>query len=102
MIWATWSPHGRNVVDQVNGIVDRWGDQARVIMVDFQEDPGEVKSFLSGKNPKAKVYLDRSGSFSKNHSVTHLPGLVIFRDGNAAFSGKLSRDPDTIIAQTLG
>jgi len=102
VVWATWSPHSRDVVDQVNAIVDRWGGQARVIMIDFQEDPDEVRAFLNDKRTKAKVYLDQSGSFSKNYSVTHLPGLVIFRDGNAAFSGKLSRDPDSVIAQTLG
>ena len=102
VVWASWSPHCRNIDSRANAIGDRWGAQARVIMVDFQEDRSEVEAFLSGKNIKVPVYLDQSGAFSKKHSVTNLPGLVIFKDGNVAFSGKLSRDPNSIISQTLG
>jgi thiol-disulfide isomerase/thioredoxin len=102
VVWASWSPHCRNIVNQVNGIADRWGSQARVIMVDFQEEKPDVEAFLAGKRPKASVYLDKSGAFSKKYSVTNLPGMVIFRDGTAAFSGKLPRNPDSVISQTLG
>jgi len=102
VVWASWSPHCRNIVAQVDAIADRWGSSARVIMVDFQEDRSEVEAFLEGKKTKAPVYLDTSGAFSKQYSVTNLPGLVIFKDGNAVFSGKLSRNPDSIISQTLG
>lgn len=102
VVFAGWSPHCRDIVQRTNAIADRWGSQARVIMVDFQEDRAEVESFLSGNKPAARVYLDESGAFSKRHSVTNLPGLVIFKDGNALFSGKLSRDPDSVISQTLG
>lgn len=102
VVWASWSPHCRNIDSRVNSISDRWGAQAKVIMVNFQEDRSEVDAFLDGENVKVPVYLDPSGAFSKKHSVTNLPGLVIFKDGNVAFSGKLSRDPNAIISQTLG
>lgn len=102
VVWASWSPHCRNIVQQVDAIASRWGGQAKVIMVDFQEDRGDVEAFLGGGRTKAPVYLDKSGAFSKKYSVTNLPGLVIFKDGTAAFSGKLSRNPDSIISQTLG
>jgi len=102
VVWASWSPHCRNIVSQVDAIAATWGSQAKVIMVNFQEDRAEAEAFLSGGRPKAPVFLDQSGAFSKAHSVTNLPGLVIFKDGAAAFSGKLSRNPDSIISQTLG
>jgi len=102
LVWASWSPHCRNIDSRVDAIADRWGSQARVIMVNFQEDRSEVEAFLGGKSTKVPVYLDQSGAFSKKYSVTNLPGLVIFKDGNAAFSGQLSRDPNSIISQTLG
>jgi len=102
VVWASWSPRGRDIVPRVDRIVDRWGGQARVIMVNFQEDTAAVESFLGGKRPKAPIYLDRNGAFSKNYSVTHLPGLLIFKDGVTAFSGKLPSDPNSLIAQTLG
>ena len=102
VVWASWSPHCRNIVSQVDAIAATWGSQAKVIMVNFQEDRAEAEAFLSAGRPKAPVFLDQSGAFSKAHSVTNLPGLVIFKDGAAAFSGKLSRNPDSIISQTLG
>lgn len=102
VVWASWSPRGRDIVPRVDSIVDRWGGQARVIMVNFQEDKAAVEGFLRGKRPKASIYLDRDGAFSKKYSVTHLPGLLIFKDGVTAFSGKLPPNPDSLIAQTLG
>jgi len=102
VVWASWSPHCRNIVSRVDAIAATWGSQAKVIMVNFQEDRAEAEAFLSGGRPKVPVFLDQSGAFSKAHSVTNLPGLVIFKDGATPFSGKLSRDPDSIISQTLG
>jgi len=102
VVWASWSPRGRDIVPRVDNIANRWGSQARVIMVNFQEDAATVESFLQGKRPKAPIFLDRDGGFSKKYSVTHLPGLLIFKDGVTAFSGKLPPDPDSLIAQTLG
>lgn len=102
VVWASWSPRGKDIVSRVDSIQNRWGSQARVIMVNFQEDAAAVESFLGGKRPKAAIYLDRDGAFSKKYSVTHLPGLLIFKDGVTAFSGKLPSDPDSLIAQTLG
>lgn len=102
VVWASWSPRCRDIVQRVNAIADRWGDRARVISINFQEDRSEAESFLKNQQSRAKVYLDEDGAFSKRYSVTHLPGLVIFRDGKTAFSGKLSNSPDSLIEQTLG
>ena len=102
VVWASWSPRGKDVAARTNSIVDRWGSQARIIMVNFQEDKSEAQAFLAGNKTKAKVYLDSNGAFAKRFSVTNLPGLVIFKDGNTVFSGKLPNNPDQLIAQTLG
>ncbi|MEJ2085564.1 MAG: hypothetical protein P8Y44_07780 [Acidobacteriota bacterium] len=102
VIFASWSPRGKDVVDQSNQIHDRWSSQAKVILINFQEERSEVEAFLSGKSSKAAVYLDQDGSFSKRYSVTHLPGLLILKDGTAAFSGRLTKDSDAVISQTLG
>jgi thiol-disulfide isomerase/thioredoxin len=102
VVWASWSPRGRDIISRTNEIADRWGSQARVIMVNFQEDKATVESFLQGNQAKAPIFLDRDGAFSKNYSVTHLPGLLIFKDGVTAFSGKLPPDANSLIAQTLG
>lgn len=101
IVWATWSPRSRDIVSRADAIVDQWGDRATVIMVSFQEDQEEVSSFLAGRRPRAKVYLDKDGSFSKRYSVTSLPGLVVFKEGTAVFSGKLGKASDQVIAQAL-
>ena len=101
VVWAGWSPRCRDVVDRSNALVGRWGGRARVVMVDFQEEPGEVSAFLRGKGAQARVYLDGDGSFAKAHRVTTLPGLVVYRDGEVAYQGKLPDDADAVIADAV-
>ncbi len=104
--WASWSPRCRDIVDRVNAISSAWSARARVVTVNFQEDAATVRKFLDeqkaeGKNLSAPVFLDTSGNFSKKHSVTFLPGLLIFRDGKTAFSGKLPADANPVISQAV-
>jgi hypothetical protein len=102
VIWASWSPRGKDIVARVNAIERRWGSRARVVTVNFQEDRGTVEEFLAGQNLSVPVYLDADGAFSKKHAVTTLPGLLVIRDGNVAFRGRLTDDPDTILSENLG
>jgi thiol-disulfide isomerase/thioredoxin len=99
IVWASWSPHSRNVADRVNRVVQRWSGKARVATVNFQEDRGAVESFLSGKNMGTTVYLDADGAFSKKYAVATLPGLLVIKDGQVAYRGKLPDDPDRVIAE---
>lgn len=101
VVWASWSPRGRDIVERVNAIAQRWGGQARVITVNFQEDRGAVEQFLAGKNLAVPVFLDTDGAFAKKNAVTNLPGLLIVRDGAVAFRGKLPEDVDTTIGNSL-
>lgn len=102
VVWASWSPRGRDIVERVSAIQSRWGNRARVVTVNFQEDRAAVEQFLAGKNLAVPVYLDVDGTFSKKHAVTTLPGLLVIRDGNVAYRGKLPENPDTVLAEALG
>lgn len=103
VFWTSWAPRGRDIVDRVNALVDRWGDRARVVTINFQEDGGAVRSFLAGKPPlKAPVFLDRDGELSKRNHVNSAPWLLILKDGRVSFSEKLPQDPDAVVAQVLG
>lgn len=101
VVWASWSPRSRDVVARVNPLASRWGGRARVVTVNFQEDRKEVETFLAGKGLSAPVFLDPDGAFSKKHGVATLPGLLIFKDGQVAYRGKLPDDPDQVIAGLL-
>lgn len=102
VVWAGWSPRCRDIVRRVNEIESKWKGRARVVTVNFQEDPEAIRGFLEGKNLGAPVYLDRRGTFSKRNAVTTLPGLLIYQGGEVAFKGKLPTDVDSLITRTLG
>lgn len=102
VVWASWSPRSRDIVSRVNPLASRWGGRARVITVNFQEDRGAVDSFLAGKNLGAAVFLDPDGSFSKKYAMATLPGLLIIKDGQVVYRGKLPDDPDRVIGEFLG
>ncbi len=101
VVWASWSPKCRDIVNQVNAIQRKWGGRARVATVDFQEDRGDVEAFLQGKNLSVPVYLDTDGSFSKSKAVTTLPGLLVIRDGRTAYRGRLPDDPDAVLSSAI-
>ena len=101
VIWASWSPRSRDIVERVNPLVSRWGGRARVITINFQEDRETVRSFLSGRFLLAPVFLDSEGAFSQKYRVATLPGLLIVMDGEVVFRGKLPDDPDRVIADLL-
>jgi thiol-disulfide isomerase/thioredoxin len=102
VVWASWSPRGHDIDRRVNALAARWGRQARVITVNFQEDRDTVEKFLADKNLGAPVFLDADGAFSKKHAITNLPGLLVFKDGKPAYRGKLPDDPDVVIGEILG
>jgi thiol-disulfide isomerase/thioredoxin len=101
VVWASWSPRGRDIVGRVNALAGRWGGQARVITVNFQEDRATVEGFLAGKGLRAPVFLDTDGAFAKRYAVTNLPGLLVVQNGDAAYRGKLPDDPDAVLAEII-
>ena len=97
IVFAGWSPHCADIVQRTNALAGRLGGRARVVMVDFQEDPAEVSAFLEGKGARAPVYLDSDGTFSKQHRVITLPGMVVYRDGAVTFQGKMPQDAEAAV-----
>jgi thiol-disulfide isomerase/thioredoxin len=101
VVWASWSPRSRDIIARINPIAQRWGGQARVVAVSFQENRQTVDGFLAGKNLAADVFLDEDGAFSKKYSVATLPGLLIVQNGEIKYQGKLPDDPDRVISEFL-
>lgn len=101
VVWASWSPRSRDIVERVNPIASRWSGQARVLTVNFQEDRSAVDGFLAGKSLSVPVCLDADGAFSKKYNVATLPGLLVVKDGQVAYRGKLPENPDSVIAGLL-
>lgn len=102
VFWTSWSPHSRDIVARVNPLARRWGGKARVVTVNFQEERAAVESFLAGKGLSVSVFLDGDGAFARKYSVATLPGLLIVRDGQVVYRGRLPDDPDRVIGEYLG
>jgi thiol-disulfide isomerase/thioredoxin len=101
VVWASWSPRSRDIVERVNPLAQRWSGRARVVTVNFQEDRPAVEGFLAGKGLAAPVCLDPDGAFSKKFNVATLPGLLVLKDGQVAYRGKLPDDADRVLADLL-
>lgn len=102
VVWTSWSPRCRDIVERVNALQQRWGGQARVFAVNFNEDRAEVERFLQGKAINVPVVLDADGSLSKRNAITVLPGLILVQDGKITYAGKLPDAPDSLLAGRLG
>ncbi len=101
VVWASWSPHCRDIVERVNRLNSTWSSKVRISTVVFQESPEKIRAFLRRKNMLAPIFLDTDGVFSKKHAVTSLPGLLIVDSGRVAFNGKLPANPDSLLSQTF-
>ena len=101
VIWASWSPRSRDIVERVQPLAGRWAGRARVLTVNFQEDRKAVDGFLRGRNLGAPICLDPDGAFSRKYNVATLPGLLVVKDGQVAYRGKLPDDADRVIADLL-
>ncbi len=101
VVWASWSPRCRGVAARIDRLAEAWSHEARVASVVFQEDPATVREVVARVGLDTPVYIDLSGDFSKQHAVTTLPMLLIFRDGALAFRGRLAASPDPVIERTL-
>jgi thiol-disulfide isomerase/thioredoxin len=101
VVWASWSPRSRGIVERVQPLAGRWAGRARVLTVNFQEDRQAVEGFLRGRDLGAPVCLDLDGAFSRKYNVATLPGLLVVKDGQVAYRGKLPEDADRVIADLL-
>ncbi len=101
VVWASWSPRSRDIVQRVNPLASRWKGSARVMTVNFQEERQAVEGFLAGKGLGAPVCLDPDGLFSRKYNVATLPGLLVVRNGQVVYHGKLPDDEERVIAELL-
>jgi thiol-disulfide isomerase/thioredoxin len=98
VVWASWSPRSRDIAERVSALAGRWGGKARVVTVNFQEERPAAERFLAGKHLGAPVCLDPDGAFSRKYNVATLPGLLVVKDGQVVYHGKLADDADQTLA----
>jgi thiol-disulfide isomerase/thioredoxin len=88
--WATWCPPCRESLPNLNRLSTDTSLAARglkVLAVNSQESPGDVKSFLASNRYSFPVLLDSDGSAERAYEVTGLPTtLVVGRDGSVKYA----------------
>lgn len=100
VFWASWSPKCKDIEDRTARLAQQWGGKARIVLVNFQEDPAAVREFL-GPDVQVPSFLDRDGAFAKRYSVLNLPGLLVIKDGKSLYQGRLSADVDQLLGSLL-
>ncbi len=74
-----------------------WCGPCRVIAPMIEELAAEYE----GRVKVAKLDVDYNQKTAMQFGVRSIPTLLIFKDGNKGFSGKLPNDPHTLISQTI-
>lgn len=84
--WATWCSPCLQTMPLVDEIVREFPDQkVRLLAVNMEEQPGEIKSTLERHKLNVPVILDIDGVAAARYSVTSIPQTVVIdRDGNIA------------------
>lgn len=98
VLFASWSPRCRDIVERVNSLNQRWSSKARILAMSFNEDRAEVEAFLAGKNLQASAVIDQGGEFAKGNGITSLPGIVLIRGGKVVHAGKMPDDVESLLA----
>ncbi len=101
VFWASWSPRGRDVPQRVAALAQAVGTKARVVAVNFQEDPQEVERFVQQSPFGVPVYLDQEGALARRYRVTQLPGLLVLVDGQARYAGALPSAAEAAVDEAL-
>lgn len=101
VVWASWSPRCRDISPRVNDLVQKLSGQGRVVTVNFQEEAAAIDDFVRQHPLNAPIFLDRDGEFSKGHAVTTLPGLIVVRQGEVLYQGRLAAEADSQVQDLL-
>ncbi len=101
VVWATWSPHSKDIVERVQALAGHWSSRARVVALDFEEDRPAITTFLAGRTLAVPIFLDADGTLCKKYAVATLPGLLVVVNGKVEYHGKLPEDADRLLTSLL-
>lgn len=101
VVWASWSPRCRDLPQRMPALASAIGGRGKLITVNFEEQADTVRSFLTGADLGAPVYLDTDGAFARRYAISTLPGLLVLKNGEVAYRGRLPESPAGVLADIL-
>ncbi len=94
VVWSSWAPRCNTIKQDIIKLSSKWGKDVDIWVVNFQEDEDQVLQFLGKDLKNAKLFIDKTGKFSRFHNITELPAVIVYKDGTAVFKGTFVRDPE--------
>ena len=72
--WATWCPHCRTQLPKLQAEAPLMEKQGiRLVLIDLEEEAGQVQSFLSRLKVDMDVFLDRDAVVAEDYHVVGVP-----------------------------
>ncbi len=95
--WATWCPHCRDELRTLAKESEHFAKSGiKIVLVNVEESPRLVKSFMEKINLPYPVFLDEKSEISEQYGIIGLPTLF-FVDKNGVIAGMEHGLPDNFM-----
>ncbi len=95
--WATWCPHCRDELRTLAKESQHFAKSGiKIVLVNVEENPRLVKSFMEKINLPYPVFLDEKSEVSEQYGIIGLPSLF-FVDKNGVIAGMEHGLPDNFM-----
>lgn len=72
--WATWCPHCRAALDELNRDKDKIAQEnIQLVLVDVGEDEAAVRKYLERNKINFEVFLDQKNSLAEDYGLIGIP-----------------------------
>jgi thiol-disulfide isomerase/thioredoxin len=97
--FATWCPHCRDSLDGHDRLMAVFGDRARLLIIDVDEEPALVRAFFARRRlpAGAELFFDRSKLTSRAWKVTGFPTLYVLDRAGVVRWATSGYDDDDIV-----
>ena len=75
--WATWCPPCTDELPYFDLLAREYGNRVRLVMVDWNEDPGVAQAYLKAHDMPLPEVDDAAGAIYKEYSLTKVPDTVV-------------------------
>ncbi len=76
--WATWCPHCRTALEDLNARAQEIQSQGiKIIVVDVGESKVQVQNYIDERNVTLDVFLDEESLVSSDYAVVGVPTFVL-------------------------
>lgn len=100
--WTTWCPYCVKEIPDLKSLYEKYNnDGLEIVSVNIGENEKDVVKFISAREVKYKVVLDKKGHVARNYGVRGIPtNFLVGLNGDVIFAG-YSLPNEKIIEESL-